>query len=183
MAREAEMKQFFLTILATITLVSCGVTSNDNSTSVPENNALPSEQWERNEISEQPPSETAVVLTASGRSFTATLLDNETARQFIKQFPLTLNMSELNGNEKYFYMDKELSADSYQPEQIRAGDLMLYGKDCLVLFYKDFSSNYSYTQLGSVNDPAGLAEALGAGDVKVTFSVSDDAPDLNNFKS
>lgn len=168
------MKQFFLTIMATITLVSCGVTSNNNSTSVPENNALPSEQWERNEISEQSPSETAVVLTANGRSFAATLLDNETARQFIEQFPLTLNMSELNGNEKYFYMDKELSTDSYQPRQIRAGDLMLYGNSCLVLFYENFSSNYSYTRLGSVDDPVGLTEALGSGNVEVTFSIRDD---------
>ena len=51
---------------------------------------------------------------------------------------------------------------------------MLYGDNCLVLFYESFSSGYSYTRLGSVDDPAGLAEALGAGGVEVTFSVRDD---------
>ena len=118
--------------------------------------------------------ETAVTLTVDGQTFSATLLDNESVRQLVEQFPLTLDMSELNGNEKYFYMDNELPTDSYQPEQIHAGDLMLYGNNCVVLFYESFSSGYSYTRLGSVDDPAGLAEALGTGSVEVAFAVRDD---------
>ena len=51
---------------------------------------------------------------------------------------------------------------------------MLYGNNCVVLFYESFSSGYSYTRLGSVDDPAGLAEALGTGSVEVAFSVRDD---------
>ena len=118
--------------------------------------------------------ETAVTLTVDGQTFSATLLDNESVRQLVEQFPLTLDMSELNGNEKYFYMDNELPTDSYQPEQIHAGDLMLYGNNCVVLFYESFSSGYSYTRLGSVDDPAGLAESLGTGSVEVAFAVRDD---------
>ena len=48
--------------------------------------------------------ETAVTLTVDGQTFSATLLDNESVRQLVEQFPLTLDMSELNGNEKYFYI-------------------------------------------------------------------------------
>ena len=33
------------------------------------------------------------------------LEDNETAKKFIEFLPLELNMSELNGNEKYIYLD------------------------------------------------------------------------------
>lgn len=80
-------------------------------------------------------------------------------------------MSELNGNEKYFYMDGELPFDPYQPGQINEGDLMLYGNNCLVLFYQSFSSAYSYTRLGSLDGPDGLAEALGTDNVEITFSV------------
>ena len=29
---------------------------------------------------------------------------------------------------------------------------MLYGSDCLVLFYKTFSTNYSYTKIGKVKE-------------------------------
>jgi len=118
-------------------------------------------------------SDTIITLTIGEQTFSATLLDNETTRQLIEQFPMTLDMSELNGNEKFFYMDSELITDSQRPGQINAGDLMLYGNNCLVLFYDTFSSSYSYTRLGSVNDPSGLADALGAGSVTITFSIED----------
>lgn len=78
-------------------------------------------------------------------------------------------MRELNGNEKYFYLPDALPADPVRPGSIRAGDLMLYGSDCLVLFYEDFESSYRYTRLGRIDDPAGLAAALGEGDVTVRF--------------
>ena len=68
-------------------------------------------------------------------------------------------------------MQESLPTSSERPGNIRAGDLMLYGSDCLVLFYENFSSGYSYTRLGSMDDPSGLAAALGRGSVDVTFQV------------
>ncbi len=50
------------------------------------------------------------------------------------------------------------------------GDLMLYGSRTLVAFYLTFDSSYSYTRLGRVDDPAGLAQALGGRNARVTFS-------------
>ena len=82
---------------------------------------------------------------------------------------MTISMSELNGNEKYYYMSNPLPVNAERPGNIHAGDLMLYGSDCLVLFYESFSSGYSYTRLGRVDDSAGLAEVLGTGDVEVTL--------------
>ena len=46
---------------------------------------------------------------------------------------------------------------------------MLYGSNTLVLFYKSFSTRYSYTKIGKVDDSAGLEAALGSGDAVVTF--------------
>ena len=83
---------------------------------------------------------------------------------------MTVNMSELNGNEKYYYMPDSLSMRSETPGQIQAGDLMLFGSDCLVLFYETFSTSYSYTPLGRIDRP-GLAEAVGRGRVEVTFEI------------
>ena len=113
----------------------------------------------------------AITLTVGEHVFSAVLLDNETAKEFAAMLPMTLDMSELNGNEKYFYMDDSLPTNAEQPGQIHTGDLMLYGDICLVLFYETFSSGYSYTRLGRVDDPSGLAEALGAGSVTAAFSL------------
>jgi hypothetical protein len=55
-------------------------------------------------------------------------------------------------------------------ERSRNGDLMLYGSNTLVVFYLTFDSSYSYRRLGRVDDPAGLAEALGPRGVRVAFS-------------
>ena len=85
-------------------------------------------------------------------------------------FRLTLDMSELNGNEKHAQLPKALPADASRPGTIRAGDLMLYGTDILVIFYSTFQWSYSYTRLGRVEDPSGLPEALGPRGIRVVFS-------------
>ena len=108
-------------------------------------------------------------IMVGSTSFTATLYDNAAAKALIEQLPMTLNMSELNGNEKYDYLDHNLPTDPGRPSEIKAGDLMLYGNNCLVLFYESFSTSYSYTPLGYIDDPEGLAEALGSGSVQITF--------------
>lgn len=112
-----------------------------------------------------------VNITANGKTFSAALYDNETAKAFVSRLPLTLNMSELNGNEKYYYLENSLPVDSISPGRINSGDLMLYGSDCVVLFYESFSTTYRYTPLGRVDNPAGLAQALGGGNATVTFKL------------
>lgn len=78
-------------------------------------------------------------------------------------------MKDLNKNEKHYDLSKALHTNASVPEIIKNGDLMLYGSNTLVLFYKSFSTSYSYTKLGHVDDPAKLESALGPGDVTLTF--------------
>lgn len=101
----------------------------------------------------------------------ATLLDNPTTRALLEQLPLTVTMAEMNGNEKFTYLSTPLPVDPKRPGQIQNGDLMLYGSDCLVLFYDSFATSYSYTRLGRVDDPAALAAVLANGSVEVIFQV------------
>ena len=110
-------------------------------------------------------------VTIGNSSFRITLYENDAAKELVSMLPMTLNMNELNGNEKYFYFDKQFLTDASRPSGIHTGDLMLYGSDCLVLFYDDFSTVYSYTPLGHMEDTTGLREALGRGDVQVIFEV------------
>ena len=48
---------------------------------------------------------------------------------------------------------------------------MMNGASTLVLFYKSFRTAYSYTNIGRVDDPAGLEAALGSGNVDVSFEL------------
>jgi hypothetical protein len=78
-------------------------------------------------------------------------------------------MTELNGNEKYGDLPRSLPTDASNPGTIQAGDLMLYGSSTLVIFYESFSTSYSYSAIGRIDRPAGLADALGTGNATVRF--------------
>ena len=108
-------------------------------------------------------------MTVGKRRFAITLAGSAAARAFAAQLPLTLDMSELNGNEKHVDLPKPLPANASRPGTIRSGDLMLYGADTLVVFYLTFQSSYSYTPLGRVDDPSDLPQALGPRGVRVRF--------------
>lgn len=112
-----------------------------------------------------------IKITVNSKTFTATLLDNNSAKAFKKMLPLTINMLELNNNEKYYDLPNALPTNSSNPATIKNGDLMLYGSKTLVLFYKTFSTSYSYTKLGMVDDVTGLESALGLGNSTVTFEL------------
>ncbi|MBQ7454349.1 MAG: hypothetical protein IJS69_04795 [Selenomonadaceae bacterium] len=111
-----------------------------------------------------------IKISVNGKNFYATLEDNPTARAFAERLPLEADMQELNGNEKYFYLDKNLPSDSVRVGQIHSGELMLFGSNCLVIFYKDFATSYSYTRLGKLDDSSDLEKILGNGNVRVTFT-------------
>ena len=110
-------------------------------------------------------------ITVGAKTFSATLLDNATATALKKLLPMTVEMTELNSNEKYFRLPSNLPANASNPGTIQTGDLMLYGSNTLVLFYESFSTVYTYTKIGRIDDATGLAAALGGGNVKVTFEL------------
>lgn len=114
--------------------------------------------------------ESRMWMTVGERRFAITLADNEATRAFAATLPLTLEMEELNGNEKKKELPDALPTSESRPGTIRNGDLMLWGSRTVVIFYQTFDSTYSYTNLGRVDDPTGLAQALGRGDVRVVFS-------------
>lgn len=114
----------------------------------------------------------SMTIRIGDHSFDATLEANATACAFATLLPMTVTMNELNGNEKYHYLSENLPTDSYRPGTIRNGDLMLYGSNCVVLFYETFSSSYSYTRIGQLDNPSGLASVLGKGNMTVIFEIN-----------
>jgi len=148
------MKKFFMIICAACLLITgCGENSQANSA----------------KVKEAAPVKNSVTIQINGKNFSVTLEDNPTARAFVERLPLVVSMTELNGNEKYFYLDEDLPSDSVCVKQIHAGDFMLFGSNCVVLFYKNFSTSYTYTRLGKIKNPADLEKILGAGNVQANF--------------
>ncbi len=111
-------------------------------------------------------------LIVNDKTFTATLNRNQTVNELISMFPMTLHMSDLHANEKYNYLSSTLTTNSSMPGRIYAGDIKLFGNDCLVVFYDSFSTSYSYTDLGRVDDVEGFVSELGRGDVTITFELA-----------
>ncbi|MCQ2131654.1 MAG: hypothetical protein MJY94_09780 [Bacteroidales bacterium] len=102
-------------------------------------------------------------------TFDVEYAESSTAEAFKKMLPVTLMMEELNRNEKYCYIDSSLPTASNNPGTINAGDIMLFGSNCVVVFYETFKTSYSYTRIGKVKDITNLKKALGSGNVEVIF--------------
>jgi hypothetical protein len=66
-------------------------------------------------------------ITIGSDVFTATFYNSATAKAFKAMLPLTIKMTELNGNEKYSDLPNALPANASNPVTIKNGDLMLYG--------------------------------------------------------
>ena len=99
------------------------------------------------------------------KEYIINLENNETAKSFVNYLPQELTMNELNGNEKYIYLDRSFPTNSSNPKHINVGDIMLYGDNCLVIFYKSFDTSYSYTKIGNINN----LPNLGNGNIIVKF--------------
>ena len=157
---EAAMK--LISLLIDAVLIS-GCANQTEDTVSPQITEQPSEQAEEEQTVN------GLEIQIGEQTFYAELYDTETAEEFAALLPMTIDMSELNGNEKYFYLDKSLTTSSSVPDRIHTGDIMLYGSNCLVLFYEDFSTSYSYTPIGHMEDTKGLKSALGSGDITISF--------------
>lgn len=110
-------------------------------------------------------------ITIGSAVFTATLNNNATTIAFRTMLPLKINMSELNGSEKFYYSSSTLPPNATTDGSVQTGDLMLYGNNCLVLFYENLNTSYSYTRLGKIDNISGLVSALGNRNVIVKFEL------------
>jgi hypothetical protein len=144
-----------------LSMASCGKDSEPTST----------EENGNNNESTTNPTGSKMKITVGSAVFTATLYNNPSANALKAMLPLTINMSELNGNEKFYHFSTTLPTNASAGGNIQAGDLMLYGNNSFVLFYKGFNTSYSYTRLGKIDNVSGLVAALGSGNVTVKYEL------------
>ena len=117
------------------------------------------------EIGESDVKVSEVKVTINDKEYIIELENNDTVNEFIKILPQEFIMDELNGNEKFVYMNNSLTTNSYNPNHIVKGDVMLYGNNCLVIFYKSFDTSYSYTKIGHIDN----LDNLGNGSITAKF--------------
>lgn len=110
-------------------------------------------------------------VQVGGRTFTATLEDNTAADALVEMMekaPVTIEMSDYSGFEKVGSLGQSLPASNSQTTT-QPGDIVLYQGNQIVIFYG--TNSWSYTRLGRIDDLTGWEDALGSGDVTVTFSL------------
>ena len=112
-----------------------------------------------------------IILKVKNKEYEAVLYDNSATRELIKNFPITITMSDLHENEKYYNFSKSFSTSSENVASINKGDIMLFGDNCLVIFYKSFSTRYKYTKLGYIKNTEDLESSFGKGDISITFEI------------
>ena len=93
-----------------------------------------------------------IKIIINEKEYKLNLEKTDEAKDFINNVPSELVMMDLNNNEKYVYLDKVFMNNPINVNYIEKGDLMLYGDNCLVIFYKSFETTYSYTKIGHINN-------------------------------
>ena len=143
-------------IVIVIAVVITTVMMNNSQPSVDPNlNIVESDSAEDSEIIEE---NNMLFVSFNGEKREVALEDNATAKSLLKMLPMELTMSDLNGNEKYVYLDEPLLTEEYSPQQIEAGDVMLFGDNCLVIFYESFETEYKYTKIGHIDELPEMGE-------------------------
>ncbi len=131
----------------------------------------PDEAEEQSVKSAEGEEEMKMNVRVGERTFTATLEDNEAAAalvQMMESEPVVIEMNDYAGFEKVGALGTSLPASDRQTTT-QAGDIVLYQGNQIVIFYG--SNSWSYTRLGKIDDLDGWEEALGNGDVTVTFEL------------
>lgn len=111
-----------------------------------------------------------MTLQIGNSSFMATLENNPAVDAFVEMIsdsPIIIQMNDYSGFEKVGSLGTNLPANDKQTTT-HAGDIVLYNGNQIVIFYG--SNSWSYTRLGKIDDLSGWDDALGSGDITVTFS-------------
>ena len=108
-----------------------------------------------------------VYIDINNKKLEIDLENNSTVSALVQMLPLNLSMSDLNSNEKYVYLNESLPTNTYSPKHIETGDVMLFGDNCLVIFYESFNTSYSYSKIGHINNLPSLDD----GNISISIDV------------
>lgn len=108
-------------------------------------------------------------IIINNKTYDASLEDNLTVNELLDMLPITITMNDLNDNEKYYYFSNSFTTNSESVKTINRGDIMLFGNNCLVLFYETIETNYQYTKIGHIDNNENLKNVLGNNSIEITL--------------
>lgn len=103
-------------------------------------------------ISKRQESAMKIHINVEGTIVTATLVDNETSRDFVSLLPLTLTLKDYAETEKISDLPRRLSTKGAPAgSKPSTGDITYYAPwGNLAIFHKDFSYSKGLIRLGSI---------------------------------
>ena len=117
-------------------------------------------------------SEDKMFIRINDIEFPFQLKSTEAANELKKKLPFTVEMTNYNGNEIYYEFDDKFKKNEKSVGTINVGDIYLYKSDTLVLFYKTFNTQYSYTEIGQLLNTNDLEKIIGSDDIKVEWCLN-----------
>ena len=107
-----------------------------------------------------------IKVSINGKTYDAKIESNNTAKEFLDILPLSLSMTDSEGNRKYSYMYSGLNTNTLKIKDMKAGDIALSGNSTVVVFYKSTKSSGKFIKIGHID---GLPD-LGNGSASVSFT-------------
>lgn len=124
-----------------------------------------------NESEEETMMKNVFYIRVGSRTFVADFVDSDPDnpwRTLLQEGDLTVHLEDYSGFEKVGSLGRTLQL-SQSWRSTKAGDIVLYQRDQVVLFYG--SHAWEYALLGRVRDLSGWVEALGRGSIQAIFSL------------
>lgn len=155
-------------------MVSCTKPAETPSESTPPPQTTQPEENAQETEPEEPSMQKEFYITAGGQTFAARFENNSSAdalRQLLSQEDLTVDMSDYGNFEKVGSLGQSLPTND-QSITTQPGDVILYQGRSITIYYG--TNTWSFTRLGKIENATreGLLQALGNGDVQVTFSLT-----------
>ena len=113
-------------------------------------------------------------IKVSGKTVTATLMDNPTARDFASLLPLNMSMNDLFGREKFGHLQKALSGKGPRTNTYVVGDIAYWSPahDLAIYYHHDGESIPSPGVIPIARISSGTEVFNVPGSVNVTIEIA-----------
>ena len=113
-------------------------------------------------------------ITVSGKTLTATAMDNPTAKDFVSLLPLTMSMEDLFKREKFGHLQKALSEKGPRKNTYEVGDIAYWSpaRDLAIYYHQDGESIPAPGIIPIARINGGMEDFNVPGSVKVSIAAA-----------